>query len=210
MTQHPSQLQLATLVASLNLASLEQAIRDAQPGQPGGTSYDPRTTSGQGPGDPTASAAQVDGYGWTGNKPGEGELTHAGANRAAEHLALFIKKRAQAYACLLELAWLQNIYDPGHARPRTQAKAETKGCDLHLRAGIEAHRKGRFSTDFADVTDSPLKAPVFVCRWCYDFPRRIHPDGDPVGRIPTPEEIRTYEQHGRVRLKARPKKRKAA
>lgn len=190
----PTQIQIATLLASLNLAALEQAIRDAQPGQPGGTSYDPRTTNGQGPADPTGDAASraVD--------------SHAGSS----DLVLFTKLRDQTYTGLLGLIALREAHTPNHARPRTWAKAETKGCALHIRAGVEAHREARFTTDFADVMDSPLKDPVPVCRWCYDFPRRIHPDGDPIARLPTKEEIVTYENTGRLRLKARPKKRKAA
>lgn len=191
MTQRPSQHQLAVLLGCLNLAALEAAIRDAQPGQPGGTNYDAAGTSGQGPADPTAAAA----------------LSTA---KAVGHLALFTKKRDEAYACLLELAWLSNLYIPDNARPRSMAKAETPGCVLHQRAGVEAHRPKYRSTNYADVMDKPpFKDPVPVCRWCWDFPRRLHPDGDPIGRLPTPEEILTYERTGKLRLKARPK-RKAA
>lgn len=148
MTSRPTQLQLATLLATLNLAALEQAITDAQPGQPGGTNYNPRTTSGQGPADPTADAA-------------------ANPSPAKTHLAQFQRQRDALHAALTGLAWLQNAYIPNHEPRRQTIIAETKGCTWHDQAGITEHQTVWRTSDCGF-----LAKPVPLCRACYDFAHR--------------------------------------
>jgi autotransporter-associated beta strand protein len=70
---NPTLAQALQLLNLYNVHQLKAELEQLQPGQPRAQAYDTdRTTTGQGPADPTAAAAHVDGYGWT--KSGGGTL----------------------------------------------------------------------------------------------------------------------------------------
>jgi len=186
MTRTPDHTHLEALLAVV-AHNLRAEIANHLAGHPRAQAYDTdRTTGGQGS-DPTATAATT-------------------PDTARHDLDAHDQAVGRAYRALLTLAALSERYLPAHAVPRAKTLAETRGCTLHQRAGVENHRQAYRTTDYADVMDTPLKAPIPVCRWCWDFPRRTHPDGDQLGRLPTPEEIITYERTGKLRLKGRTKK----
>lgn len=182
---NPSLHQIRALLDAIQ-PDIATAIIDRLNGHPRAQAYDSdRTTNGDGPSDPTANAAIT-------------------PDQARADLAKLEAAVVRAYTSLLCVAALSDRYQPAHAIPRKRLAAETKGCTLHIRAGVEEHRQAYRTTDLADVLDTALKEPLPVCRWCYDFPRRLHPTtGVPLGRIPTNEEIRVYERTGRVRLHAK-------
>ena len=186
MTRTPDHRHLAALLAAVQLG-LRDTIAEHLAGQPRAQAYDSDKTTGGGGSDPTATAATT-------------------PDRARHDLEVHDAAVDRAYRALLTLAALSERYLPAHQPRRSTIAAETRGCTLHQRAGVENHRQAYRTTDYADVMDTPLKDPIPVCRWCWDFPRRTHPDGDQLGRLPTPEEIITYERTGKLRLKGRTKK----
>ena len=186
MTRTPDHTHLEALLAVV-AHNLRAEIANHLAGHPRAQAYDTdRTTGGQGS-DPTSTAALA-------------------PDQAAIDLERYDRDMLTAAMALDRNAALSERYLPAHAVPRAKTLAETRGCTLHQRAGVENHRQAYRTTDYADVMDTPLKDPIPVCRWCWDFPRRTHPDGDQLGRLPTPEEIITYERTGKLRLKGRTKK----
>lgn len=177
----PTQLQLATLLATINLAALEAAIRDAQPGQPGGTNYDPRTTSGQGPADPTAAAA-------LGGKDGK-------PHPAVDHLDRMLKSRDQYRQAVLTLVALSELYTPSHEPRRATLAAETRGCTWCQQAGITEHQPVWRTSDCGFLTQ-----PVPLGRPCYEY-AMAH------GERPSNEQIIRHHRTGKWTQRLNPKAR---
>lgn len=179
----PTIAHLLAILDGIDWRALEADLDANQPGQPRAASLEP--SRGHGVSDPTGETATRD---------------------TTDHHAIYRRHVDAAYRALLAIAVLAEARTPTHQPRRSAIAAETRGCTLHERAGVEAHRQAYRATDFADVLDAPLREPIPVCRWCWDFPRRTHPDGDQLGRVPTNEEILTYERTGKLRLKARAKR----
>lgn len=89
-----------------------------------------------------------------------------------------------------DLAALQNKYLPAHEPRRNTIHAETRGCQLHERAGVEEHQPARVTTDFASVLPTPLREPIPVCRACQDYTRRHQ-------TLPTPEQVIRHHRTGK-------------
>lgn len=170
---NPSLHQIRALLDSVQ-PDIANAIIDRLNGHPKAQAYDgDRTTNGDGPSDPTANAAIT-------------------PDQARADLAKLEAAIVRAYRALLTLAALSDRYLPTHEPKRRQLIADTKGCALHERAGIEAHHPARCTTDFASVLDQPLRDPIPVCHACQDFVRRTVP-----ARLPTNEELLRHERTGK-------------
>ena len=170
MTRTPDHTHLAALLACVQLG-LRQEITDHLAGQSRAQAYDSDKTTGGGGSDPTATAATT-------------------PDRARHDLEQHDAAIDRAYRALLTLAALSDRYLPTHDPKRRQLIADTKGCALHERAGIEAHHPARCTTDFASVLDQPLRDPIPVCHACQDFVRRS-------GQLPTNEQLIRHERTGR-------------
>ena len=172
MTRTPDHTHLAALLACVQLG-LRHEIAQHLAGQPRAQAYDSDKTSGTTGSDPTATAATT-------------------PDRARHDLEAHDAAVDRAYRALLTLAALSDRYLPTHEPKRRQLIADTKGCALHERAGIEAHHPARCTTDFASVLDQPLRDPIPVCHACQDFVRRTVP-----ARLPTNEELLRHERTGK-------------
>ena len=170
MTRTPDHTHLAALLACVQLG-LRQEITDHLAGQSRAQAYDSDKTTGGGGSDPTATAATT-------------------PDRARHDLEQHDAAIDRAYRALLTLAALSDRYLPTHEPKRRQLIADTKGCALHERAGIEAHHPARCTTDFASVLDQPLRDPIPVCHACQDFVRRS-------GQLPTNEQLIRHERTGK-------------
>ena len=170
MTRTPDHTHLAALLACVQLG-LRHEIAQHLAGQPRAQHFDGDKTTGGGGSDPTATAA----------------TTPDKARRDLEQHDAAIDR---AYRALLTLAALSDRYLPTHEPKRRQLIADTKGCALHERAGIEAHHPARCTTDFASVLDQPLRDPIPVCHACQDFVRRS-------GQLPTNEQLIRHERTGK-------------
>ena len=173
MTTRPATIAQAIAVLNYgNALRLRDELEELQPGQPRAQAYDTdRTTSGQGPADPTHTAA------CTPSRP------KADLDRL-DHLT------DQLYRTALAIAAMSENYLPRHEPKRGTIQADTRGCELHQRAGITAHHPARVTTDFASVLTSPLREPVPVCHACQDYVRRA-------GALPTNEQIIRHERTGK-------------
>ena len=172
MTRTPDHTHLAALLACVQLG-LRHEIAQHLAGQPRAQHFDGDKTTGGGGSDPTATAATT-------------------PDKARHDLEQHDAAINQAYRALLTLAALSDKYLPAHEPKRRQLIADTKGCALHERAGIEAHHPARCTTDFASVLDQPLRDPIPVCHACQDFVRRTVP-----ARLPTNEELIRHERTGK-------------
>ena len=172
MTRTPDHTHLAALLACVQLG-LRQEIAQHLAGQPRAQHFDGDKTTGGGGSDPTATAATT-------------------PDKARHDLEQHDAAIDRAYRALLTLAALSDRYLPTHEPKRRQLIADTKGCALHERAGIEAHHPARCTTDFASVLDQPLRDPIPVCHACQDFVRRTVP-----ARLPTNEELLRHERTGK-------------
>ena len=170
MTRTPDHTHLAALLACVQLG-LRQEITDHLAGQSRAQAYDSDKTTGGGGSDPTATAATT-------------------PDRARHDLEQHDAAIDRAYRALLTPAALSDRYLPTHEPKRRQLIADTKGCALHERAGIEAHHPARCTTDFASVLDQPLRDPIPVCHACQDFVRRS-------GQLPTNEQLIRHERTGK-------------
>lgn len=191
MTRTPDHSHLAALLACVQLG-LRNEIAQHLAGQPKAQHFDGDKTTGGGGSDPTATAAAVDVH-WvtdpnTGRKTKVTSITDQAKRDLEQHDAAIDR----AYRALLTLAALSDRYLPTHEPKRRQLIADTKGCALHERAGIEAHHPARCTTDFASVLDQPLRDPIPVCHACQDFVRRTVP-----ARLPTNEELLRHERTGK-------------
>lgn len=168
----PTLAQALNLLNLYNVHQLRHELEQLQPGQPRAQSFDgPRTTTGQGPADPTSTAATT-------------------PNTAAADLAAYQRHIDQLYRCCLALAVLADRHIPTHEPRRRTIANDTRGCALHERAGIDQHQPARVTTDFASVLDVPLKEPIPVCHACQDFTRRHH-------QTPTAEQIIRHHRTGK-------------
>lgn len=172
MTRTPDHTHLAALLACVQLG-LRHEIAQHLAGQPRAQHFDGDKTTGGGGSDPTATAATT-------------------PDKARHDLEQHDAAIDRAYRALLTLAALSDRYLPTHEPKRRQLIADTKGCALHERAGIEAHHPARCTTDFASVLDQPLRDPIPVCHACQDFVRRTVP-----ARLPTNEELLRHERTGK-------------
>ena len=172
MTRTPDHTHLAALLACVQLG-LRHEIAQHLNGQPRAQHFDGDKTTGGGGSDPTATAATT-------------------PDKARHDLEQHDAAIDRAYRALLTLAALSDKYLPAHEPKRRQLIADTKGCALHERAGIEAHHPARCTTDFASVLDQPLRDPIPVCHACQDFVRRTVP-----ARLPTNEELLRHERTGK-------------
>ena len=172
MTRTPDHTHLAALLACVQLG-LRNEIAQHLAGQPRAQHFDGDKTTGGGGSDPTATAATT-------------------PDKARHDLEQHDAAIDRAYRALLTLAALSDRYLPTHEPKRRQLIADTKGCALHERAGIEAHHPARCTTDFASVLDQPLRDPIPVCHACQDFVRRTVP-----ARLPTNEELLRHERTGK-------------
>lgn len=171
---NPSLDQALNLLAAYNVRLLHAELVSLQPGQPKAQAYDTdRTSSGQGPSDPTFNAATT-------------------PNTAAADLAKYQRYVDNLYAACLGLARLADRHLPTHEPRKGTIVADTRGCALHERAGIEEHHPARVTTDFASVLDTPLREPIPVCHACQDFVRRSVP-----ARLPTNEELVRHTRTGK-------------
>ena len=172
MTRTPDHTHLAALLACVQLG-LRHEIAQHLAGQPRAQAYDSDKTSGTTGSDPTATAATT-------------------PDKARHDLEQHDAAIDRAYRALLTLAALSDRYLPTHEPKRRQIIADTKGCQLHERAGIDDHHPARCTTDFASVLDQPLRDPIPVCHACQDFVRRTVP-----ARLPTNEELLRHERTGK-------------
>ena len=172
MTRTPDHTHLAALLACVQLG-LRHEIAQHLAGQPRAQHFDGDKTTGGGGSDPTATAATT-------------------PDKARHDLEQHDAAIDRAHRALLTLAALSDRYLPTHEPKRRQLIADTKGCALHERAGIEAHHPARCTTDFASVLDQPLRDPIPVCHACQDFVRRTVP-----ARLPTNEELLRHERTGK-------------
>ena len=170
MTRTPDHTHLAALLACVQLG-LRHEIAQHLAGQPRAQHFDGDKTTGGGGSDPTATAATT-------------------PDKARHDLEAHDAAIDRAYRALLTLAALSDRYLPTHEPKRRQLIADTKGCALHERAGIEAHHPARCTTDFASVLDQPLRDPIPVCHACQDFVRRS-------GQLPTNEQLIRHERTGK-------------
>lgn len=170
MTRTPDHTHLAALLACVQLG-LRNEIAQHLAGQPRAQHFDGDKTTGGGGSDPTATAATT-------------------PDKARHDLEQHDAAIDRAYRALLTLAALSDRYLPTHEPKRRQLIADTKGCALHERAGIEAHHPARCTTDFASVLDQPLRDPIPVCHACQDFVRRS-------GQLPTNEQLIRHERTGK-------------
>lgn len=170
MTRTPDHTHLAALLACVQLG-LRQEIANQLAGHPRAQAYDSDKTTGGGGSDPTATAATT-------------------PDKARHDLEQHDAAVDRAYRALLTLAALSDRYLPTHEPKRRAIIADTKGCALHERAGIEAHHPARCTTDFASVLDQPLRDPIPVCHACQDFVRRS-------GQLPTNEQLIRHERTGK-------------
>ena len=170
MTRTPDHTHLAALLACVQLG-LRHEIAQHLAGQPKAQHFDGDKTTGGGGSDPTATAATT-------------------PDKARHDLEQHDAAIDRAYRALLTLAALSDKYLPAHEPKRRQLIADTKGCALHERAGIEAHHPARCTTDFASVLDQPLRDPIPVCHACQDFVRRS-------GQLPTNEQLIRHERTGK-------------
>ena len=168
----------AQAMALLNTVqpNLRQAITDQLAGHPRAQAYDTDKTTGGGGSDPTATAAIV-------------------PDRARHDLEQYTAAITRIYTAAMCLAHLSDHYEPSHEPRKVDVQRATRGCTLHLRAGIDAHVPAVRRTDFGTVLAEPLKDPVDVCQACYDQVRNTR-------GLPTNEEIvrhhRTGKWKGRV------------
>lgn len=170
MTRTPDHSHLAALLACVQLG-LRHEIAQHLAGQPRAQHFDGDKTTGGGGSDPTATAATT-------------------PDKARHDLEQHDAAVDRAYRALLTLAALSDKYLPAHEPKRRQLIADTKGCALHERAGIEAHHPARCTTDFASVLDQPLRDPIPVCHACQDYVRRS-------GQLPTNEQLIRHERTGK-------------
>jgi len=170
VTRTPDHTLLAALLACVQLG-LRHEIAQHLAGQPRAQHFDGDKTTGGGGSDPTATAATT-------------------PDKARHDLEQHDAAVDRAYRALLTLAALSDKYLPTHEPKRRQLIADTKGCALHERAGIEAHHPARCTTDFASVLDQPLRDPIPVCHACQDFVRRS-------GQLPTNEQLIRHERTGK-------------
>lgn len=169
----PTIQQCITIWNKLHLPALLHDIYDNLPGHPRAQAFDTdRTTSGQGPADPTHNAA-----------------THP--NKAADSLN-------RIHTHLAGLANIQDQWLPGHEPRRGDIRNETRGCELHRRAGVETHRPAYRNTDLASSLDKPLPEPMPLCRACINFAVNHQ-------RAPTNEELRRHDITGKWKLRTRGK-----
>lgn len=169
---NPTVAQLQALWNTLHIPALLKELHDNQPGQPRAQAYDTdRTSSGQGPSDPTFTAATT-------------------PNTAAHDLAAVEAAVTRIYTALLTIAHVQDRTLPTHEPRRGDIRNATRGCELHRRAGIEEHKPAHRNTDLGSALPQPLKDPLPLCRACYDFARDN-------ARVPTNEEIRVREKRGK-------------
>jgi hypothetical protein len=129
VTRTPDHTHLAALLACVQLG-LRHEIAQHLAGQPRAQHFDGDKTTGGGGSDPTATAATT-------------------PDKARHDLEQHDAAIDRAYRALLTLAALSDRYLPTHEPKRRQLIADTKGCALHERAGIEAHHPARCTTDFA-------------------------------------------------------------
>ena len=167
---NPSLAQIRALLDSVQ-PDIANAIIDRLNGHPRAQHFDGDKTTGGGGSDPTATAATT-------------------PDRARHDLEVHDAAVDRAYRALLTLAALSDRYLPTHEPKRRAIIADTKGCALHERAGIEAHHPARCTTDFASVLDQPLRDPIPVCHACQDFVRRS-------GQLPTNEQLIRHERTGK-------------
>lgn len=168
----PTLTQALQLLNLYNVHQLRHELEQLQPGQPRAQAYDTdRTTSGQGPADPTFNAATT-------------------PSTAAADLATYDRLIDQMYRTCMGLAHLADRHVPTHEPNRRTITADTRGCALHERAGVEQHHPARVTTDFASVLDTPLRDPIPVCHACQDFTRRH-------GAVPTNEQIIRHNRTGK-------------
>jgi len=170
VTRTPDHTHLAALLACVQLG-LRHEIAQHLNGHPRAQHFDGDKTTGGGGSDPTATAATT-------------------PDKARHDLEQHDAAIDRAYRALLTLAALSDKYLPAHEPKRRQLIADTKGCALHERAGIEAHHPARCTTDFASVLDQPLRDPIPVCHACQDFVRRS-------GQLPTNEQLIRHERTGK-------------
>ena len=170
MTRTPDHTHLAALLACVQLG-LRHEIAQHLAGQPRAQHFDGDKTTGGGGSDPTATAATT-------------------PDKARHDLEQHDAAINQAYRALLTLAALSDRYLPTHEPKRRQLIADTKGCALHERAGIDNHHPARCTTDFASVLDQPLRDPIPVCHACQDYVRRS-------GQLPTNEQLIRHERTGK-------------
>lgn len=186
---NPSLAQIRALLDSIQ-PDIHRAIADQLAGHPRAQAYDTDKTTGSHGSDPTVTAAKVDGYGWTGDKPGKGTIDKRTGDRAAHDLAQLEAATVRAYTALLCVAALSDHYQPSHEPRRADIDRDTRGCALHLRAGIETHHPAARRTDFGTVLPQPLKDPLDCCQSCYDFVRTNH-------TLPTNEELVRHARTGK-------------
>ena len=168
----PDLAQALQLLNHYNVRALKAELEALQPGQPRAQAYDTdRTTSGQGPSDPTCSAA-------------------INPSAAAADLAAYHRHIDQLYRTCMGLAALADRHMPTHEPRRGTILTETRGCELHRRAGIETHRPAHRSTDLASSLEPKLPQSLPLCMACIDHARTY-------GRIPTPEELRHHDRTGK-------------
>ena len=191
MTRTPDHTHLAALLACVQLG-LRHEIAQHLAGQPRAQHFDGDKTTGGGGSDPTATALPVDVKWVTDPTTGRKTKVTTYTDRAAQDLVTHDKAMLAAWRALDQLAKLSDKYLPAHEPKRRQLIADTKGCALHERAGIEAHHPARCTPDFASVLDQPLRDPIPVCHACQDFVRRTVP-----ARLPTNEELLRHERTGK-------------
>lgn len=169
----PSIEQCLAIWNKLHIPALLNDLYDNLPGHPRAQAFDTdRTTSGQGPADPTANAATT-------------------PNRAADHL----KRLHTALAAIIAI---QDQWLPIHEPRRGDIRNETRGCELHRRAGIETHQPAYRNTDLASSLHKALTEPLPLCRACIDFAINHQ-------RTPTNEELRRHDSTGKWKLRTRGK-----
>ncbi len=136
-------LQLSNLY---NVHHLRHELEQLQPGQPRAQAYDTdRTTSGQGPADPTFAAA-------------------TNPSTAAADLAAYDRMVDQLYRACMGLAHLADRHVPTHEPRRADVLRDTKGCTWHQQAGVDTHQPVWRTTDAGFLND-----PVPLCRPCWDY-----------------------------------------
>lgn len=170
MTRTPDVNHLAALIACVQVGLRNEIINQLR-SHPKAQHFDADKTSGGGGSDPTANTA-------------------TSPDQARHDLEQHDANIDRAYRALLALAALSDRYLPTHEPRRTTIAADTRGCALHERAGVEVHHPAKVTTDFASVLATPLRDPIPVCEACRDYTRRHL-------ATPTAEQILRHERTGR-------------
>lgn len=145
----PTLAQALQLLNLYNVHQLRAELLALQPGTPRAQAFDTeRTTSGQGPTDPTGTAATT-------------------PNSAAADLVAYQRHVNALYRTCMALAALADRHLPTHEPQRTTIQHDTRGCHWHQQAGVEMHQPVWRTSDCGFLTK-----PVPLCRPCWEYAHR--------------------------------------